>query len=94
MTRHAALAAPSTRRILDMIRLRMPFDVIAGVCRVSEAHVANMAARYGADAAVFSVVVSGDVAAKIRRLSGEGPGAAEMWISDLLTHEMEALHAR
>lgn len=94
MTRHVALAPQSTRRILDMIRLRLPFDMIAGVCRVSEAHVADMAARYGADAVVFSVVVSGAVAAAIRRQSGDGPGAAERWISDLLTHEMEAKHAR
>lgn len=94
--RHPALAPAATQKILDMVRRSIPFDVIAGVCRVTPAHVEDMARRYGVDAEVLAVVVPRALVADLRARAGDGPGAAEQMAARLLTAALggEADHAR
>lgn len=88
-TRHPALAPAATQKILDMVRLRIPFDIIAGVCRVTPAHVTDMARRYGADAEVLAVVVPRGLVAALKARAGETPGAAEQMAARILAGALD-----
>lgn len=94
--RHPALAPAATQKILDMVRRGIPPDIVAGVCRVTTAHVEDMARRYGVDAEVLAVVLPRALVADLRARAGDGPGAAEQLAARLLAGslEREADHAR
>ena len=94
--RHPALAPATTQKILDMVRQNIPPDIVAGVCRVTTAHVQDMARRYGVDAEVLAVVLPRALVADLRARAGDGPGAAEQMAALLLAGaiDREARHAR
>lgn len=93
--RHPALAPATTQKILDMVRRDIPPDIVAGVCRVTTAHVQDMVRRYGVDAEVLAVVLPRALVADLRARAGDGPGAAEQLAARLLTGALggEADHA-